>query len=109
MKPFAELLDRLIYTPSRNAKIALLVSYFRAAPDPDRGWALAALTGGLEFKGVKAGAVRELAMRRVDPVLFEIAGLKGIGLVFRGAQAVPAAVGQLHAMHQFVQPQQWHL
>jgi len=71
VKPFAELLDRLIYTPSRNAKIALLVAYFRAAPDPDRGWALAALTGGLDFKGVKAGAVRELAMRRVDPVLFE--------------------------------------
>lgn len=71
MKPFAELLDRLIYTPSRNAKQALLVAYFRTAPDPDRGWALAALTGGLDFKGVKAGAVRELAMRRVDPVLFE--------------------------------------
>ncbi|MDF1792800.1 MAG: cisplatin damage response ATP-dependent DNA ligase [Thalassobaculaceae bacterium] len=70
MKPFAELLDRLIYTPSRTAKIARLVAYFRAAPDPDRGWALAALTGGLGFKGVKAGAVRELAMRRVDPVLF---------------------------------------
>lgn len=70
MKPFSELLDRLIYTPSRNAKLALLVSYFRQAPDPDRGWALAALTGGLGFKGVKAGAVRELAMRRVDPVLF---------------------------------------
>jgi DNA ligase-1 len=71
VKPFADLLDRLIYTPSRNAKVALLVAYFRSAPDPDRGWALAALTGGLAFKGVKAGAVRELAMRRVDPVLFQ--------------------------------------
>lgn len=71
MKPFAELLDRLIYTPSRNAKLARLVAYFRSAPDPDRGWALAALTGALGFKGVKAGAVRELAMRRADPVLFE--------------------------------------
>lgn len=71
MKPFADLLDRLIYTPSRNAKLALIVSYFRSAPDPDRGWAMAALTGGLGFRGVKAGAVRELAMRRVDPVLFE--------------------------------------
>ena len=46
MKPFAELLDRLLYTPQRNAKITLLVDYFRAVPDPDRGWGLAALTGG---------------------------------------------------------------
>ena len=46
MKPFAELLDRLLYTPQRNSKITLLVDYFRAVPDPDRGWGLAALTGG---------------------------------------------------------------
>ena len=39
MKLFADLLDRLIYTPSRNTKIALISEYFRAAPDPDRGWA----------------------------------------------------------------------
>jgi DNA ligase-1 len=71
VKPFAELLDRLIYTPSRNAKLSLIADYFRQAPDPDRGWALAALTGGLEFKGVKAGTIRGLAMERVDPTLFE--------------------------------------
>ncbi|EDP65611.1 ATP-dependent DNA ligase [alpha proteobacterium BAL199] len=71
MTPFANLLDRLIYTPARNTKLALIVDYFRHAPDPDRGWALAALTGGLSFPGVKAGAIRDLAMRRVDPVLFQ--------------------------------------
>ncbi len=70
MTPFSQLLDRLIFTPARNTKLALIVDYFRHAPDPDRGWALAALTGGLTFPGVKAGAIRELAMRRVDPVLF---------------------------------------
>jgi len=68
--PFAQLLDRLLYTPARNTKLALIVDYFRHAPDPDRGWALAALTGALSFPGVKAGAIRDLAMRRVDPVLF---------------------------------------
>ncbi|MEQ8397753.1 cisplatin damage response ATP-dependent DNA ligase [Thalassobaculum sp.] len=71
MTPFANLLDRLIYTPARNTKLALIVDYFRHAPDPDRGWALAALTGGLSFPGAKAGAIRDLAMRRVDPVLFQ--------------------------------------
>ena len=45
MTPFSQLLDRLIYTPARNTKLALIVDYFRHAPDPDRGWALAALTG----------------------------------------------------------------
>ena len=49
MKAFAELLDRLSYSPSRNAKLRLMADYFRATPDPDRGWALAALTDGLPF------------------------------------------------------------
>ena len=47
MKAFATLLDRLVLTPSRNGKLGLLVEYFRSAPDPDRGFALAALTDGL--------------------------------------------------------------
>ena len=47
MQRFAELLDRLVYTTARNAKLKLLEHYFRATPDPDRGWALAALTEGL--------------------------------------------------------------
>ena len=50
MTPFAELLDRLSYTPGRNAKIRLLQAYLRSTPDPDRGWALAALTDGLLSK-----------------------------------------------------------
>ena len=70
VKPFAELLDRLLYTPQRNAKIALLVDYFRAVPDPDRGWGLAALTGALSFAQAKPGLIRELVAGRTDPVLF---------------------------------------
>jgi DNA ligase 1 len=70
LKPFAALLDRLVLTPQRNAKLRLLVDYFAAVPDPDRGYGLAALTGGLTFRNAKAGLIRELAMRRVDPVLF---------------------------------------
>ncbi|MFL5336875.1 MAG: cisplatin damage response ATP-dependent DNA ligase [Geminicoccaceae bacterium] len=70
MKPFAELLDRLLYTPQRNAKITLLVDYFRAVPDPDRGWGLAALTGGLSFAQAKPALIRDLVVGRTDPVLF---------------------------------------
>jgi DNA ligase-1 len=67
---FAALLDRLAYEPRRLGKLALLESYFRETPDPDRGWALAAMTGALSFKHAKPGLVRNLAAARTDPVLF---------------------------------------
>lgn len=70
MKAFAELLDRLVLTPSRNRKIQLMVDYFRATPDPDRGLALAALIGDLDFPAVKPALLRSLVMERMDPVLF---------------------------------------
>ena len=72
MERFATLLDRLSLSPQRNAKLRLLEEHFRAVPDPERGLALAAITGGLDFKGAKAGTIRQLASERVDPVLFEL-------------------------------------
>ncbi|HJS79869.1 MAG TPA: ATP-dependent DNA ligase, partial [Vitreimonas sp.] len=70
MNRFAALLDRLAYEPRRLGKLALLENYFRETPDPDRGWALAAMTGALSFKHAKPGLVRQLAAERTDPVLF---------------------------------------
>jgi DNA ligase 1 len=70
MNRFAELLDRLAYEPGRNNKLRLLVAYFREVGDPDRGYALAALTGALSFKHAKPGLIRDLIMERADPVLF---------------------------------------
>ncbi|NIA68890.1 cisplatin damage response ATP-dependent DNA ligase [Pelagibius litoralis] len=70
MRVFAELLDRLSYTPGRNAKLTLMADYFRAAPDPDRGYALAALTGRLDFATAKPAMIRGLVEQRVDPVLY---------------------------------------
>ena len=54
MNRFAELLDRLAYEPGRNNKLRLITAYFRESADPDRGYALAALTGALSFKHAKA-------------------------------------------------------
>jgi DNA ligase-1 len=71
MIAFAGLLERLVFTPSRNAKIALLRRYFATQPDPDRGFGLAAVTGELSFATAKAGLIRDLAASRVDPVLFD--------------------------------------
>jgi DNA ligase 1 len=72
MNRFAELLDRLAYEPGRNNKLRLLTDYFRSTPDPERGWALAALTGALSFPHAKAGLIRSLIAERTDPVLFEL-------------------------------------
>jgi DNA ligase-1 len=69
---FAELLDRLTLTPGRLAKIALMRRFFETEADPDRGWALAALTGELSFTAAKAGLIRSVAEARVDPVLFRL-------------------------------------
>jgi DNA ligase-1 len=70
MIAFADLLERLVFTPARNAKIALLRRYFATQPDPDRGIGLAAITGELAFTAAKPGLIRELAAARTDPVLF---------------------------------------
>ncbi len=67
---FADLLERLVFTPGRNAKIALLRRYFASEPDPDRGIGLAAVTGELAFTAAKPGLIRELAATRTDPELF---------------------------------------
>ncbi|WP_440862235.1 hypothetical protein, partial [Stenotrophomonas maltophilia] len=70
MRAFADLLDGLIYTRSRNAKLKLIGDYLRATPDPDRGWAMAALTGTLDLPAVKPALIRAMVEARVDPVLY---------------------------------------
>ena len=69
MRAFSQLLDDLAYTRSRNTKLKLIGDYLRQTPDPDRGIALAALTGSLNIPTVKGAAVRAVAEKRVDPVL----------------------------------------
>ena len=71
MNRFAALLDALLFTPSRNGKLRLMQDYFATMADPERGWAMAALTGELVFDAAKPNQVRELAAARVDPELLE--------------------------------------
>src|ERR1700760_2873383 len=72
MRGFLQLLDGLVYTRSRNGKLKLIADYLRATPDPDRGWAMAALTGGLDLKAGEPAAIRGIVDERVDPVLFRM-------------------------------------
>jgi DNA ligase 1 len=72
MNRFAQLLDRLGYEGGRNNKLRLMIEYFRTVPDPERGWALAALTGVLTFQHAKPGIIRALIAQRTDAVLFDL-------------------------------------
>jgi DNA ligase-1 len=72
MRAFARLLDRLAFTPSRNAKLVMMRDYFRETPDPERGWALAALTGALSFDVAKPAFIRKAVESRMDAQLFAL-------------------------------------
>ncbi|MCB4823907.1 cisplatin damage response ATP-dependent DNA ligase [Roseicella aerolata] len=69
---FAALLERLVFTPGRNAKLALLRDWFATQPDPDRGVGLAALTEELVFTAAKPSLIRDLVAARTDPVLLAL-------------------------------------
>jgi DNA ligase 1 len=96
MNRFAELLDRLAYEPGRNNKLRLITSYFREVDDPDRGYALAALTGALSFKHAKSGLIRDLIASRTDPVLFALSYDYVGDLSETVALMWPKASAQLH-------------
>ncbi|MEM8793134.1 MAG: cisplatin damage response ATP-dependent DNA ligase [Pseudomonadota bacterium] len=72
MDRFARLLEQLVFTPGRNAKLAHLARYFAETPDPDRGWTLAVLAGELELPNVTASRIRGLVEERIDPALFRL-------------------------------------
>ena len=72
MRAFADLLETIVLTPSRNGKLRLLTDYLRRVPDPDRGYGLAAIAGGLDIPSVKPAMLRALAGERVDAELFAL-------------------------------------
>jgi DNA ligase 1 len=67
---FANLLERLAFTPQRLGKERLLATAFADTPDPERGLMLAALTGDLKLRQVTPSLLRGLTEARVDPQLF---------------------------------------
>ncbi len=72
MQAFSDLLEQLYYTSSHNAKAALIIDYLKHTPDPDRGWAIAAIAGTLRFEFFKRNTIKQLILERVDPVLFDL-------------------------------------
>lgn len=72
MEAFAALLDRLVVTPQRNGKLQLIADYCRTTPDPDRGYAIAAITRDLDIPSVKPAMLRSLMAERMDEALFKL-------------------------------------
>ncbi|HVJ40979.1 MAG TPA: cisplatin damage response ATP-dependent DNA ligase [Dongiaceae bacterium] len=72
MQHFANLLDALSFQPARNAKLRLIETYLAHTPDPDRGYALAALTGALNIPNAKPALLKSLAVGQSDETLFAV-------------------------------------
>ncbi len=72
MRAFARLLDDLSTRAGRTAKLALMADYLSTIPDPDRGWALAALTDGVPLKIPFRRVLTSLMATRADPVLLKL-------------------------------------
>lgn len=70
MKALADLHDALARTPQRGGKLRLIVDFLARAPDPERGWGIAALAGSLDLPRLRPADLREIAESRLDPVLF---------------------------------------
>ena len=70
MGEFSNLLEQLYYTAGTKAKAQLIADYIANTPDPDRGWAIAAMAGTLRFDFFKRNTVKKLITEHTDPALF---------------------------------------
>ena len=70
MEAFSNLLEQLYFTAGTKAKAQLIADYIKNTPDPDRGWAIAAMAGTLRFDFFKRNTVKKLITEHTDPALF---------------------------------------
>ena len=72
LEKFARLLENIIYSPSRNRKIELLVEYYKQTNDPDRGFAVALITNSLKLSSIRSTNLKQIIKSKVDPILFDL-------------------------------------
>ena len=70
MEAFSHLLEQLYFTSGNKAKAQLIADYIASTPDPDRGWAIAAMAGTLRFDFFKRNTVKKIITEHTDPELF---------------------------------------
>jgi len=61
LKRFVQLFAALDATTGTTAKVAALAAYFRSAPEPDRIWTIALLSGRRPKRAVSATELRDWA------------------------------------------------
>ena len=66
------MLQKLLFTSSRTGKLKALTEYISTTRDPERGLALAALTGDLNLKSLSPKFYKELIQDFCDPELFRL-------------------------------------
>lgn len=72
MKTFSDLLENLLFSPAKNRKIQLIIDYLKTTPDPDRGYAIAAICGDLKINSVQPSLLRKIVEERYDSDLFRL-------------------------------------
>lgn len=72
MERFAQLLDDLYFTNATKTKERILRAYLLDTPDPERGWATAAIAGTLSFDLFKRKLTKTLITQRMDAELFAL-------------------------------------
>ena len=72
MEKFAKLLENIIFSPSTNKKIDLLVKYFNESKTIEKGYALAILSSNHDLKSLRISELKNLIYSRVDKTLFEL-------------------------------------
>jgi len=72
VKAFATMLENLVFSPGRNAKLAHLVAWLRSNSGDSRGFGVAAVTGDLSLPHVKGKMIRDLAASASDETLFAL-------------------------------------
>lgn len=65
-------MDSLYYTHSKKTKSTVLRNYLANIPDPERGWAVAAIADALDIKVFKRALIKKVVTERVDPVLYDL-------------------------------------
>jgi DNA ligase-1 len=70
VEAFSHLLEQLYFTSGNKAKAQLIADYIASTPDPDRGWAIAAMAGTLRFDFFKRNTVKKIITEHTDPELF---------------------------------------
>ena len=72
MIKFSALLKNLIFSSSYIEKSKVIIDYLKDVDIEEAGYAVAALTGNLKFKNIKASRVKQIVKHKVDDTLFDL-------------------------------------